>query len=86
MGLKGHQSCRNYYRVRRRHMRMHPIVTAVKHRDRVEVRYRKDGETRRRCYTFEEVIAMEINVLDLLDHPHDYAIDPEKNRIYERYL
>ncbi|MDD4255322.1 MAG: hypothetical protein PHP59_08100 [Methanofollis sp.] len=67
-------------------MRMHRIVAAEKHLDRIEVRYRKEGELRRRCYTFEEVIAMEINALDLLDRPGDYAIDPEKNRIYEHYL
>lgn len=65
---------------------MHRIVAAERHRDRVEVRYLKDGETRQRCYTFGELTTMEINALDLLDQPGDYAIDPEKNRIYEHYL
>lgn len=65
---------------------MRRIVAAEKHRKRIEVRYLKDGETRQRCYTLEELTAMGVNALDLLDRPTDYAIDPEKNRIYERYL
>lgn len=67
-------------------MRTHPIIAAVKHRDRIEVRYQKKGETRRRRYTFMDGPAMTINALDLLDRPGDSARAPEKNLTYERSL
>jgi len=51
----------------------------------IEVTYRKDGEARLRDFTWDELTAMGINALDLMEDPGAFRIDPEKHLIYERF-
>jgi len=64
---------------------MFDIVRAEERVNGIEVTYRKDGEARLRDFTWDELTAMGINALDLMEDPGAFRIDPERHLIYERF-
>ncbi|WP_298667431.1 hypothetical protein [uncultured Methanofollis sp.] len=61
---------------------MDEITGANKMMNGVLVEYRRGGLSQIVGFTYEDLIAMEINVLDLIEHPRDYEVDPEGKAIF----
>ncbi|WP_342677573.1 hypothetical protein [Methanofollis sp. UBA420] len=61
---------------------MEEITGARKMANGVLVEYRRGGVSQMVGFTYEDLIAMEINVLDLVENPRDYEVDPEGKAIF----
>lgn len=61
---------------------MEEITGAKKMMNGVLVEYRRGGVSLTLGFTYEDLIAMEINALDLIENPPDYEVDPEGKAIF----
>jgi hypothetical protein len=61
---------------------MEEITGAKKMVNGVLVEYRRGDVSQTMGFTYEDLIAMEINVLDLVENPGDYEVDPEGEAIF----
>ncbi len=60
---------------------MEEIITTVKREDGIQVIWQKGNDIKDVFFTFSELIDMRINALDLLEHPKNYSLDPERHLI-----
>lgn len=61
---------------------MEEITGARKMANGVLVEYRRGSVSQTVGFIYEDLIAMEINALDLVEHPEDYEVDPEGKAIF----
>jgi hypothetical protein len=60
---------------------MQEIITGIKRDDGVQVVWYRGTEARSTLFSYNELLAMRINVLDLLERPERYLLDLESHRI-----
>lgn len=61
---------------------MDEIQSVRKLMNGVLVEYTRGGVPRTVGFTYDTLIRMEINALDLIEHPEDYEVDPEGKAIF----
>jgi hypothetical protein len=61
---------------------MEPITGSARRPDGVEVSWGTEAKKNRSLFTYEELIGMKVSVMDLLDNPQYYAIDPGNHQIH----
>ena len=62
---------------------MYTIIGAEKRMNGIVVEYRSDSGSATAPFTFAELIDLRINALDLLEHPGNYRVDPQRHRVRE---
>lgn len=55
---------------------MDPIIHAAKSFNGIQVTYLVGDTTKEELFSYENLIDMKINVLDLLEYPDRYAVNP----------
>lgn len=60
---------------------MHEIITGIKRDDGVHVVWYRGTEARSTLFSYDELLKMHINALDLLEHPKRYLLDLESHTI-----
>jgi hypothetical protein len=60
------------------------IITGIKKDDGVHIIWQKGKETRSTFFWYSELIAMQINALDLIEHPKNYVLNEEFHTVTMR--
>ena len=59
----------------------YPVARSKKYHIGIEVFWSREGNDNGDFFTYEDLIIQSINVLDLLDHPGVYRINPPRHSI-----
>ncbi len=60
---------------------MEKILGSIRRPDGIQVLWKERKAIKSRVFSFDAIISMQVNALDLLVNPPDYRIDIEDNRI-----
>ncbi len=60
---------------------MHQIESSKKYQNGIQVFWNEEGNELSEFFTYEELVDMKINALDLLNNPGIYQVDSEKHLI-----
>ena len=52
--------------------------------DGVNVFWKEGGREENQYFTFSQLVDMQVNALDIIEHPKNYQIDPKKKKIESR--
>jgi hypothetical protein len=61
---------------------MEQISGSKKREDGIEVSWREKGKEHIEFFSYQDIIDMKINAIDLLENPRFYLVDPKKRRIH----
>jgi hypothetical protein len=62
----------------------HEIITGIKREDGIHVVWQEGKDTRSTFFPYGELITLQINALDLIEHPGNYLLDDDGRRISMR--
>jgi hypothetical protein len=60
---------------------MEQISGSKKRETGIEVTFMEQGKEQQIFFSYQDIIDMKINAIDLLENPRFYLIDPKKHRI-----
>ena len=61
---------------------MEQISGSMKRSEGIEVSWMEKGKEKQAFFSYQEIIDMKINAIDLLENPRFYLIDPKNVRIH----